>query len=726
MKRKLIEKIPWQSAGEKGRMSVAARIHDAGGEQVLVVDFALDRPVVRIALSHSDFGNYTPQESPCVNVPRWGRRQYYDFRHGSGFFLPYHTYSSWETVADRKSADIIHGFVYGPDDPYHTDWNCDIDHLQREILHEKREHAEDLRRARTESRMKTVPEETEAFRRWAMAFVDVHIMRMIPFRGKTVTKAVCSACGREHEFRREMVTADRKAQCPCCGASCTVRRADYTAGAVKCHEFSKEVVLFQKAGKEFCERHFIARRRVELDRETEALVETGRIFHDPDCPPGRQNDRTYFHKYDPWGREMFWDDRNLAGMEKIVLHPGPVYPRTIRAGLFKGTKYRYCAMEKIRAEKGFCPAEYLNRYDRMPQAVEMMVKTGLYRLALETVPEDFGTEGRPWERLGISKNHLNRLRAINGGRMALAWMRYVEGTGWKADDEAISFFEKEGIRPDDVQFIADRMSGRQVMNYLVRQKRQGRTDTGEALRLWRDYLSMALRMKMDVYRDLVFRPKDVRQAHDSLVRLCGGADVAKRAGEIVRQYPDVDMILQSVRDKYGYADEHYAVVVPEKIEDIIYEGRKLGHCLDKSDVYFDRIQRRESFIVFLRKAEDPERPFYTLEIEPDGTARQKRTAGDRQDRDFQEAVSFIRKWQREVRKRLGREDEELAARSAELRKKELEDLRKNQTAIWHGELAGQLLADVLEADLMIAGEQEDYEKEQNRKGEAGIPRKREE
>lgn len=194
----------------------------------------------------------------------------------------------------------------------------------------------------------------------------------------------------------------------------------------------------------------------------------------------------------------------------------------------------------------------------------------------------------------------------------------------------------------------------------------------------------------------------MRANGQSAVRLCGGADTAKRAGEIIQKFPDVDDILQSIKGKYEYRDDRYAIIVPGKIEDIIDEGKKLGHCLDKSDVYFDRIQRHESFIVFLRKTEDMEKPYYTLEIEPDGTARQKRTTGDRQDKDLKEAVSFIRKWQKEVKKRLNDQDKELAAQAAELREKEFDDLRKEQKIVLHGALAGQLLADVLEADLMIA------------------------
>ena len=97
-----------------------------------------------------------------------------------------------------------------------------------------------------------------------------------------------------------------------------------------------------------------------------------------------------------------------------------------------------------------------------------------------------------------------------------------------------------------------------------------------------------------------------------------------------------------------------------------------------------------------------EKPFYTLEIEPNGTARQKRTVGDKQDDSFKEAVAFIRKWQREVKKRLNKQDRELAKTAEKRRNEEFKELREKQTKVWHGALAGKLLADVLEADLMVA------------------------
>ena len=142
--------------------------------------------------------------------------------------------------------------------------------------------------------------------------------------------------------------------------------------------------------------------------------------------------------------------------------------------------------------------------------------------------------------------------------------------------------------------------------------------------------------------------------------------------------------------------------MPERIEDIILEGKILGHCLHSSDRYFDRIQRRESYIVFLRKTKELDKPYYTLEIEPDGTARQKRTVGDSQNADFEEAKKFILRWQQAVQERMTEEDLRLAELSGKLRVEEFEELRKEKKKVWRGKLAGKLLADVLEEDLMEA------------------------
>lgn len=97
-------------------------------------------------------------------------------------------------------------------------------------------------------------------------------------------------------------------------------------------------------------------------------------------------------------------------------------------------------------------------------------------------------------------------------------------------------------------------------------------------------------------------------------------------------------------------------------------------------------------------------PYYTFEIEPGGTIRQQRTTGNRQNKTQVKAYrSFVMEWQNEVQKRITEEDRKLAERSNRLRIDEYRKLREDKELIHGGVLAGKLLVDILEADLIVAG-----------------------
>ena len=110
-----------------------------------------------------------------------------------------------------------------------------------------------------------------------------------------------------------------------------------------------------------------------------------------------------------------------------------------------------------------------------------------------------------------------------------------------------------------------------------------------------------------------------------------------------------------------------------------------------------------SLLVFLRQTESPDAPWYTLEIEPGGTIRQKRTVGNTQkDEDVKAFTPFLREWQKHILKRMNAKDKALAKASKEARTAEYGLLRKEKKLVRNGLLQGQLLVDVLEKDLMEA------------------------
>lgn len=696
MRKKEIEKIPWQAKPQGKSIVVEAEVVKlSDGISCIVVDVTKEKPQIRFALTQYDYANYIPAGSLfCTKGANstWNTKNYENMN-----LYGYKKFSRKDEliISDESSQKISRFCAHG----CNLQWCYAIQSLQREIARDKQELADERRWNSIYERMQTVPDVPKDFEEWGNKQLPQHEMAILPFRKESKTVGKCSCCGKSVEYKRGRIKSKDIVECPHCGCKATVRRVDWAnLNPVPIQRFHREVVLFQKTEEGFVERHFMFRKSLGIGKENCWNDEIGRIFR----IKGRT--KKYFHKYSNWSGETFWDDRNLYGMYSIALKSGPVYPKTIKREMFEDTKYKYCAMDLLVKEPGLNPIAYLEQYDRVPE-VEMMVKIGLKKLALEIAPIFLKSGKKPWERIGVTKTQFNRLRAMNGSLSEIFWMEFEQETGSLIDDSVISWFVKNHITPKEIGFIRDRMTEKKIMNYLKRQEKLTNRLPKELLGTWEDYLAMAKRLKMNVQQELFYKPKELVKSHDEAVKLCGGQAIAKRASEIAGKFPEIDNICQSIAEKYEFQDEEYAIVVPGKIEDIIREGRALGHCLDKSDIYFDRITKRESFIVFLRKMDDVEQPYYTLEIEPGGATRQKRTTGDKQNKDFDEAKKFIRKWQKEIQKRLSDEDRELAIISDQMRIKELAELREKKAQIWHGHLAGKLLADVLEADFMAVEEE---------------------
>ena len=132
----------------------------------------------------------------------------------------------------------------------------------------------------------------------------------------------------------------------------------------------------------------------------------------------------------------------------------------------------------------------------------------------------------------------------------------------------------------------------------------------------------------------------------------------------------------------------------------------MHHCVNNTETYYERMSQQESYILFLRKTEQPTEAYYTLEVEPDGTIRQTRTFYNQQNEDIELARDFLVKWQKQLKKKLAKEDYKLAVKSQSLRKKEIDELRSKGVRVNGVGYCNKLLAEILEEDLMEAGNRE--------------------
>lgn len=296
------------------------------------------------------------------------------------------------------------------------------------------------------------------------------------------------------------------------------------------------------------------------------------------------------------------------------------------------------------------------------------------------------------EVLGIDMQRFFRLKRRDGGYRCLKWLRWEQQNGKKVTEECLDWMEKSRVDPEDVAFILDRMSPVRVMNYVSGQMKEYGISAGKILENWKDYLSMAKKEKMDTGDSIVYRTKHLLNRHDELLEVINSRNEDQRAEQLRKQYPEVEGVLRSVKEKYEYSGSEFLIMVPDSIRDILKEGRSLHHCVAASERYLERISNQETYILFLRRKSRPLHSWYTLEVEPGGTVRQKRSEYNRQP-DLEEVKRFLTEWQKALKERLKEEDLQMAKQSRNLRMMELKELRERD----------QRFADTLENDLMEVG-----------------------
>lgn len=346
---------------------------------------------------------------------------------------------------------------------------------------------------------------------------------------------------------------------------------------------------------------------------------------------------------------------------------------------------------------------YIDKEKEYP-VFESLVKLGLYEIVADAmrgyISESFAHREAA-RALELDGCRLKKLLSLGGSVVAWEWLKLEKRMNTVFDPEMIRYFAKQGIMEYQMDFICDKMSYQKIYHYLKKQEDLTGEAPAQLLITWRDYLNMADKNRLNTEMEQNYKPANIKQAHKDMIALARKEEIKKQAAPICRKYKKIERNIKELV-KYEYSADGYAIVAPKGVEDIILEGLVLKHCIHTCDFYFERINAKESYILFLRRTGSINTPWYTLEVEPGGNIRQKRTTGDNQNDDLKAAFPFLKKWQREIRKRMSKEDKKLADISDRKRKENYKTIRINKKLVWHGKHQGELLADVLEADFMAA------------------------
>lgn len=370
--------------------------------------------------------------------------------------------------------------------------------------------------------------------------------------------------------------------------------------------------------------------------------------------------------------------------------------------------------------------KYMCAYARYPQ-IEVLCKVGVFDAVQELVEN--GAENKrvmdwnaktPWEMHRLSKPLYKvwTSGAYHCDLRILKLFRRMHGKCERDFETAKMLLDVTGSLLDAMNMITlgrrASKSPREVARYFERISednngtacRYGYTTAHSIYSAWCDWQSMLKREGADLSKINPF-PRDLKAEHDAAVDRAAQrraeADRKVREQMIAAQeakYKDITETYNDIREKYAYQNDTYAIVVPQNASAVIAEGLALRHCAGTSDRYFERMRRRETFVLFLRRVSKIKTPWYTLEVEPGGTIRQKRTMHDEQNADLLDAEPFLREWQEVIKKRMTSDDLAAAMAARRMRITEMEELMRTGTTVKFGSLRGKRLYDVLSADLM--------------------------
>lgn len=534
------------------------------------------------------------------------------------------------------------------------------------------------------------------------------------FLDKENGKYCCTACGKEYSITEKWKN-NQKAICPECGQELIVKKI------AKRIYIPAQVMVVQNV-----DEYRTAIRFVDVRMEWEAgskrfLNESVamvimaykqrnklrrnisyRLYYNQSAKLDDFGDERYRGYYGWSRRDGYWDG-NPASRKTTECY---LYPEGVEA--LDGTIYERWTRIFKQMAAGRHPF-YYNQFlmscyvtQNLVPMTEYLYKGRFYKLLSEVSARiwptmnwqqvsydgDLNPEGQTIEEVFNidDRQVINRLRDMNGGLDIYYWLKLAHEEGWKISQETLVWLTKEDISMSTVKFILSKMSLQQIMNYVKRQQKESYSGKSarQILAQWNDYMQMCKRLHRKVDDEMIYRPRELKRRHDEAVVELEAREAEIEADEYSKKYPEAEAVLREVKDKFEYTGKGYFIKVPDRIVDIVVEGRCLHHCVASSDRYLERMKNHETYICFLRKAAEPDTPYYTIEVEPGGTIRQHRGYLD-EEPEFDQVKPFLQEWQRVIKQRMKEEDHELARISREKREANTEDLiRKNNLKVLKG------------------------------------------
>lgn len=508
-------------------------------------------------------------------------------------YLGYSNISS--TEADRKKA---HSFFKESMATCYYSYSikADIEEFATEINAKKSRQAYDRKYALMKDHFNMFPEYPKDLSEYCetniFGFTYIFVSKII----KNKRTAICGHCGHVYEVDK----ADKpggNGTCTKCGMSGIYKgnwtNAQYENKAYICiaHKVDGQLLLrWTNVKRTFNENKY----KYDFEDNYKNLylvTEKGNII--------------YSYRYQAimqWG--MDWYRRNNGD---VFYGKSYVYTNNLRE-VFGETYYHVDLQNGMKNIGELSFANLLDNLKNIP-AAEYLFKMGMPALASGIAKDDVGNKIGFTGVLGVSKQYLPLYKKYN---VNLLEHRIIKSS--KTWVNEICFEKLRNLKPEywdlkDIENILETMSFEQFINYFAKQKDLLHEKSFYyILTLYKDYISMSQSFNVDMSIKAVKFPKNIKKSHDLI---CARYNEIKCKAEDENFKQAVDKLYAGMTE---YAKGEYCIVFPTTRSEFITEGQSLNHCVGNDSYYRNHIAGTQ-MIFFIRKVEDPEKPFFTMEID---------------------------------------------------------------------------------------------------------------
>ena len=476
-------------------------------------------------------------------------------------------------------------------------------------------------------------------------------------------KGTCTGCGKTSEFTK--LKYNQSVTCP----ACRKRAVAKTEKRIDGKKTSRKFVYIQKINNgimaRFIERIYTFRATGEIDKECyeslRAAVEKGR--------------RQYWYEKRFWYGERHynrWGENNVKWNVRTENSP------VVRIAGYGGWSYRY---EDIgdppvytKNQKGimadsllrFLPGQgkelidqindrnryratisgFLDVYEKFHQYPCL---EALYKCGMKKVVEDFiynpklklkKKEHQPHKILGISKELFRGLReekeVTQDYLIKCIGVHSVTGNV----PLILEIAQKMESREIELFFEQIHMPIKKTLRYLAK------LECGEKI-TYMDYIRMASDAGSDMTSEFVLFPRDLEEAHDAMIEVRDETKRRRQREEAKKMDSDIEKVYKKIQKRFSYEDETYMMRPAKSNVEIVMEGQKQHICVGYGG-YAKKMIAGESYILFLRKKSEPDKPYYTVEVSPDYDIIQRHGKYNKEGDEKQEIDAFLEKFRKEV------------------------------------------------------------------------------